>query len=95
MKFKVSIYDRLVRSNLMVRVTDLDNEGKSAMLKIHISKYPTILELKIDHISQSPLDIFVPGTPITGKIHEVTAEIYSDDKRALHDTDTRLIRLNV
>ena len=95
MKFKVSLYDRLVRSNLMVRVSDLDNEGKSAMLKIYISKHPSVLELKIDHVSQSPLDIFVPGTPITGQIHEVTAEIYSGEKKALHDTDTRLIRLNV
>ena len=93
MNLRVALYDTLVNNSLLVRVLDLDNEGSKGRIKIFVSgKYPP-LEIDIEQMTLSPIDIFIPGTPITGKIHEVTAKLYSADQIQLHDTDTKMIKL--
>lgn len=92
MNLRVSLYETLVNNCLLVRLVDLDNEGGKALVRIYISEHPP-MEIKIDHLSLSPLDVFIPNTPITGEIHEVTAKIYSMDQLLLHDTDTKIIKL--
>ncbi|MDT8394045.1 MAG: hypothetical protein RQ761_09375 [Bacteroidales bacterium] len=93
MNLRVNLYDTLVNDRLLVRVYDLDNEGRKGKVKIFVSDHHPPLEVNIDHLSLSPIDIFIDGTPITGNIHEVTAKIYAGDKALLHDTDTRMIKL--
>ena len=93
MNLRVVLYDILVNDNLLVRVLDLDNEGGKGMLKIFVSGVQPPLEVSVDHVSLSPVDIFIHGTPITGKIHEVTAKLYGGDQVQLHDTDTKMIKL--
>ena len=93
MNLRVSLYDTLVNDQLLVRVYDLDNEGHNGKIKIFVSgKHPT-LEVMIDNLSLSPIDVFVVGTPLTGNMHEVTAKIFSGNGIQLHDTDTRMIKL--
>ena len=94
MNLRVALYDTLVEGNLLVRVLDLDNEGGRATVKVFVSGHPHALEAKIDHTSNSPVDIFIAGTPITGQIHEVTAKLYTSDHIQLHDTDTKMIKLS-
>jgi hypothetical protein len=93
MNLRVNLYDTLVNDRLLVRVYDLDNEGQQGKIKVFVSEYSMPMEINIDHLSLSPIDIFIDGTPVTGKIHEVTAKIFSGDETQLHDTDTRMIKL--
>jgi len=93
MNLRVTLYDTLVNNQLLVRVYDLDNEGHDGNIKVFVSGTKTPMEFKIQHLSLSPVDVFIDGTPTTGKIHEVTAKIFSADKGQLHDTDTRMIKL--
>ena len=93
MNLRVALYDTLVNNSLLVRVLDLDNEGGSGRMMIFVSgKYPP-MEIDIKQISLSPIDIFIPETPITGEIHKVTAKLYSSDQVQLHDSDTKMIKL--
>jgi hypothetical protein len=93
MNLRVNLYDTLVNDRLLVRVYDLDNEGRQGKIKVFVSEHSIPMEINIDHLSLSPIDIFIDGTPVTGKIHEVTAKIFSGDEAQLHDTDTRMIKL--
>lgn len=93
MNLRVTLYDTLVNNQLLVRVYDLDNEGRDGKIQIYVSGNQKPVEMNIEHLSLSPLDIFIEGTPVTGAIHEVTAKIFSADKSQLHDTDTRMIKL--
>ena len=93
MNLRVALYDTLVNESLLVRVLDLDNEGGRGTIKIFVSGLRPPIEVNIDHLSLSPLDVFIPQTPITGAIHEVTAKLYAGDQIALHDTDTKMIKL--
>ena len=72
---------------------DLDNGGHKGKIKIFVSGKQPAMEVMIDHLSLSPIDVFIEGTPLTGKIHEVTAKVFSGDESQLHDTDTRMIKL--
>jgi len=93
MNLRITLYDTLVNNRLLVRALDLDNEGRSGKIKIFVSgNYPAI-EISIEHLTLSPVDVFVPGTPVTGEIHEVTAKLYTADDIQLHDTDTKMIKL--
>lgn len=92
MNLRVSLYETLVNNSLLVRVVDLDNEGSKGLIRVFISNQPP-LEVRIDKLSLSPVDVFIPGTPITGKIHEVTVKIYNMDSLQLHDTDIKIIKL--
>lgn len=93
MNLRVSLYDTLVNNRLLVRVYDLDNEGRKGIVKIFVSDYQPPITVEIEHLSLSPIDIFIDGTPITGSIHEVTAKIFAGDDALLHDTDTRMIKM--
>ena len=93
MNLRIALYDTLVNESLLVRVLDLDNEGGRGTIKIFVSGHHPALEVNIEHLSLSPLDIFIPQTPITGEIHEVTAKLYAGDQIQLHDTDTKMIKL--
>jgi hypothetical protein len=93
MNLRVTLYDTLVNDQLLVRVYDLDNEGGNGKIKIFVSDKHPAIDILIEDLSLSPIDIFVEGTPLTGKIQEVTAKIFSGDKSQLHDTDTRMIKL--
>lgn len=94
MNLRVALYDTLVEGKLLVRVLDLDNEGGGATIRVFVSGYSEPIETKIDSTSVLPRDIFIIGTPITGKIHEVTAKLYTTDHIQLHDTDTKMISLS-
>ena len=93
MNLRVTLYDTLVNNQLLVRVYDLDNEGGNGMVKIYVSGQFPVLEVPLEHLSLSPLDIFVKETPVTGDFREVTAKIFSGDQAQLHDSDTRMIKL--
>lgn len=93
MNLRVSLYDRLVNDHLLVRVTDLDNEGGKAKLKIYVSNYMLPLEVDVESISLSPMDVFIFETPKTGKIHKVTAKLFAGERAQLHDSDTKMIKL--
>jgi hypothetical protein len=93
MNLRVALYDTLVNDSLLVRVLDLDNEGGKGTVKVFVSGHQPPLEVNIEKVTLSPIDIFIPGTPITGEIHEVTAKLYAGDQVQLHDTDTKMIKL--
>jgi len=93
MNLRVTLYDTLVNNQLLVRIYDLDNEGRDGKLQVRISGNKKDVEIDIKHLSLSPIDVFVSETPVTGRIHEVTAKIFSADLIQLHDTDTRMIKL--
>ena len=93
MNLRVTLYDTLVNNQLLVRVYDLDNDGLNGNLKIFINGKHPVIEIKMAHLSLSPIDVFIERTPLTGKIHEVTAKIFAAHKDQLHDTDTRMIKL--
>ena len=93
MNLRVNLYDTLVNDRILVRVYDLDNEGREGKIKIYVSGHEQDMVVKVDHLSLSPIDIFIDGTPVTGKIHEVTAKIFSGQDASLHDTDTRMIMM--
>ena len=93
MNLRIALYDTLVNDHLLVRVVDLDNEGGRGTIKIFVSGKQPALEVDIERMTLSPLDIFIPDTPITGQIHEVTAKLYAADQIQLHDTDTKMIKL--
>ena len=93
MNLRISLYDTLVNNKLLVRVQDIDNEGKSCQVAIFIKGVAQPFEFMVDHISMSPLDVFIPETPLTKQIHEVTAKIFAEHGNQLHDTDTKLIKL--
>ena len=93
MNLRVALYDTLVEGNLLVRVLDLDNEGGKATVRIFVRGYPQTLEASIERTTLYPVDVFISGTPLTGKIHEVTAKLYTSDHVQLHDTDTKMIKL--
>ena len=93
MNLRVNLYDTLVNEQLLVRVFDLDNEGGNAIIKIYVSGQYPVMEILLQHLSLSPLDIFVKETPVTGDFREVTAKIFSADQAQLHDSDTRMIKL--
>jgi hypothetical protein len=93
MNLRVALYDTLVNDSLLVRVIDLDNEGGKAKVVIFVSGHHPPLELEIDQITISPIDVFIPDTPITSEIHRITAKIYSADMIQIHDTDIKMIKL--
>lgn len=93
MNLRVNLYDTLVNDRLLVRVYDLDNEGLKGKIMIYVSGHQPPMEVNIDHLSLSPIDVFIDGTPVTGMIHEVTAKIYAGSGGSLHDTDTRMIMM--
>ena len=93
MNLRVTLYDTLVDDQILVRVYDLDNDGRNGKIKIFVSGKHPEMEILIDNLSLSPIDVFIEGTPLTGKIHEVTAKVFSGDEAQLHDTDTRMIKL--
>jgi len=93
MNLRVALYEKLVNERLLVRVLDLDNEGGRGTIKVFVSGLQQAIEVNIDHLSLSPLDVFISQTPITGSIHKVTAKLYAGDHIALHDTDTKMIKL--
>lgn len=93
MNLRVTLYDTLVNNQLLVRVYDLDNEGQDGKIKVFVSGSTPPLEISVEHLSLSPIDVFIEGTPVTGKIHEVTAKVFPADESHLHDTDTRMIKL--
>ena len=93
MNLRVALYDTLVNNSLLVRVLDLDNEGGKGKIIVFVSGHQPPLEIEVDKITLSPVDIFIPGTPITSRIHEITAKIYSADQIQIHDTDTKMIKL--
>ena len=93
MNLRINLYETLVNNKLLIRVQDLDNEGKIGQVEVIIKGVAQTLEFDVDHISVSPLDVFVHDTPLTMKINEVTAKIYTGQGHQLHDTDTKLIKL--
>ena len=93
MNLRVALYDTLVNNSLLIRVLDLDNEGGKAKVKVFVSGHHPPLEIEVDRITLSPLDVFIPDTPITSEIHEITAKIYSADQIQIHDTDIKMIKL--
>ena len=93
MNLRVALYDNLVNNSLLVRVLDLDNEGGKGKLIVFVSGHHPPLEIEVDKITLSPVDIFIPDTPITQQIHEITAKIYSAEHVQIHDTDTKMIKL--
>jgi hypothetical protein len=93
MNLRITLYETLVNNKLLIRVQDLDNEGKIGQVEVTIKGVAQTLEFNVDHISVSPLDVFVQDTPLTRKINEVTAKIYTVQGHQLHDTDTKLIKL--
>jgi hypothetical protein len=93
MNLRVALYDTLVNNSLLVRVLDLDNEGGKAKVVVIVSGHQPPLEIEVDRITVSPIDVFIPDTPITSKIHEITAKIYSSDQIQIHDTDIKMIKL--
>ena len=93
MNLRITLYDTLVNNSLLVRAVDLDNEGRSGKIKIFVSGYLPPIEISIEQLTLSPVDIFIPDTPVTGEIHEVTAKLYTADDIQLHDTDTKMIKL--
>ena len=93
MNLRVRLFDSLVNQHLLVRIVDLDNEGGYGLVKVYVSGQQFPLEVKLYHISLSPMDVFIPQTPITGYIHKVTAKLYAGDLLLLHDTDTKMIKL--
>ncbi|RLD80415.1 MAG: hypothetical protein DRJ15_07090 [Bacteroidetes bacterium] len=93
MNLRVAIYDTLVNNSLLVRVLDLDNEGGRGTIKVFVSGGQPAIEVEVEQMTLSPLDIFIPKTPITGEIHQVTAKLYARDLVQLHDTDTKMIKM--
>jgi len=93
MNLRVTLYDTLVNNQLLVRIYDLDNEGRDGKLRVSISGHKEDIKIDIKHLSLSPIDVFVKDTPVTGRIQEVTARIYSADQNLIHDSDTRMIKL--
>ena len=93
MNLRITLYETLVNNKLLIRVQDLDNEGKIGQVEVIIRGVAQSLEFNVDHISVSPLDVFVQDTPLTREINEVTAKIYTVQDHQLHDTDTKLIKL--
>ena len=93
MNLRITLYETLVNNKLLIRVQDLDNEGKIGQVEVTIKGVQPPLEFDVDHISVSPLDVFVQDTPLTRQINEVTAKIYTAQGHQLHDTDTKFIKL--
>lgn len=93
MNLRITLYETLVNNKLLIRVQDLDNEGKIGQVEVIIRGVAQSLEFNVDHISVSPLDVFVQDTPLTREINEVTAKIYTAHGHQLHDTDTKFIKL--
>ena len=93
MNLRITLYETLVNNMLLIRVQDLDNEGKIGQVEVTIKGVQPALEFNVDHISVSPLDVFVHDTPLTREINEVTAKIYTLQDHQLHDADTKLIKL--
>lgn len=93
MNLRVALYDSLVNESLLVRVLDLDNEGGQGTIKVFVSGQYMPLEVNVEHVNLSPLDVFIPLTPITGQIHQVTAKLYGSEHLQLHDSDTKMIKL--
>jgi hypothetical protein len=93
MNCRISLYDAIVNGQLMVRVYDLDNEGRKGKVQVSVSGHRDLPEVEVDHLSLNPVDIFIPGVPLTGRFHEVNVRILDGDGKYVHDTDTRMIKL--
>ena len=93
MNLRVSLYDTLVNNQLLVRVYNLDNDGGSGMVKIYVSGQYPVIEVPLEQLFLSPMDVFIKETPVTGDFREVTAKVFSGDLTQLHDSDTRMIKL--
>ena len=93
MNCRISLYDTIVNKQLMVRVYDLDDEGRKAMVQASISGNTKLLEVEVDRLTITPVDIFIPGVPLTEMYHEVNVRILDSEGKHVHDTDTRMIKL--
>jgi len=93
MNCRINLYDTIVNKQLMVRVYDLDDEGRKAMVQASISGNTELLEVEVDRLTITPVDIFIPGVPLTDMYHEVNVRILDSEGKFVHDTDTRMIKL--